>query len=201
MSLSWARHRLSLDRLADAPAWLAPALVAVVSWVGGVHQVGPLSVYLEPRFLPLRWYVLEQGLSVAVTVAALGGATALVGSRVLPLRAALAAACAARFPLALAAALASRAAFQSFLPARLVEMSGHGLRLTLSPLQAAWLAVVTLALAGLMLRAALIYAGALGWALPSSGRVVAAVLLTLVLGEISGRLLEGRLLMFFTWPP
>jgi len=177
------------------------ALVAVVGWLVGVHQVGPLSVYAEAARLSLVWYVLEQALAVVVTVAALG-AGAMLFARALPrLRVVVEGVCQARWPLALAAALASRAALSSFMPEQILDVGDSGLKMDLEPLQWAWLIVVTLAVAGLMLRAAWRYAMVLQLVVPAGWRLIGALLVALISGEVVARPLTGWAFRLLAWPP
>jgi len=187
--------------LGKAPVWLPCALVAVVGWVVGVHQVGPLLVYAEPRPLPLVWYVLEQALSMAATIAALGAASVLFAGRLPSLRLAVQFSAEARWSLALAAALASRAVLSSFLPKELVSLADHGLKLNLAPLQWAWLVVMTLAVLGLMARAASKYVTLLQLFVPGRWSLIAAAGVALVLGQLAGQLAVNAALNFFFWPP
>lgn len=198
MSAAQPKAPRSLQR---APVWMPCALVAVVGWLVGAHQVGPLSVYAEAAHLSVAWYALEQALAVAVTVAALGAGAALFAGVLPPLRVVVEGVCQARWPLALAAALASRAALSSFMPERILDVGGDGLKMGLGPLQWAWLIVVTLAVAGLMLRAAWRYALVLQLVVPSGWRLIGALLVALLSGEVVGRLLTGWAFRLLVWPP
>ena len=184
-----------------APMWFGPALVAVVCWVGGAHQRGPLAVFPEAQHLPLAWYVIEQAIAVAVTLAGIGAASVLLSGRVPPLRPTLAAVCDARYALALAAALASRAVVDSFLPAEPIKLGDHGLRLALSAGQYIWLAVLAAALVGLQFRAALRYLGPLRLCVPDGWRLAAAFIIMTVVGELTGWMISLNLQYFFFWPP
>ncbi|MBC7287236.1 MAG: hypothetical protein H5T86_04150 [Armatimonadetes bacterium] len=183
------------------PLWFAPALVAVICWLGGAHQPGPLSVYPASWRLPLVWYLLEQAVAVGATVAALGAGSALISGRVPPLRPVLSATCEARYALALAAALASETVLHNFIPARPVDVEDGGLKLTLSVGQWIWLVVMTLAVAGLMARAAIRYLSVLRLVVPEGWRVGAALIATVVLGEATARLIVSKLLGIVAWPP
>ncbi len=183
------------------PFWLPCGLVAVVGWLVGVHQVGPLSVWAEPRQVSVLWYLLEQVVSVTSTLAGLAAGVILFGGRAMPLRRALDLVCRARWPLALAAALASRATLQAFVPPGIFEASDAGLRLTLGPGQWIWIVLATLATAGLMLRAALHYLQAVHLSLPPGGRALAALVVGIVTAELAARLLVGKLWLLLLWPP
>ncbi len=192
------QHAPSLRR---APLWFGPALVAVVCWVGGSHQCGPLAALPTVDRLPFAWFVIEQGLAVAVTAAAIGAATALLGGRVPPVRVVLAAVCEARYALALAAALSSRAVADSFLPAQPIQLADHGLRLALGAGHWAWLVVLAAAVAGLQFRAALRYLGPLRLVLADNWRLAAGFAVLVLGGELAGWVLCQSLRTFLFWPP
>jgi hypothetical protein len=165
-----------------------------------VHQVGPLSVYAETNHLGVFWYFVEQSVSVAVTIAALGAACWLLARRVPPLRPVVEGVCEARWPLLLAAALASRSALRTFLPDNIVTLD-DGLSLALRPVQWLWLVALVLAVASLMLRAACRYLVILRPVVPSGWRVFTAMLVLIFSGEIIARLLTSWLYAFLFWPP
>lgn len=182
------------------PVWFGPAVVALVAWIGGAHQPGPLLVYPETRSLPFAWYGLEQILAVFITLAALSAGAAVVAGRLLPYRVALRAVCDARFPLALAAAFASHQVMRGFLPESIIGWP-RGPAVHLAPFQILWLVVATLAIASMLLRVAVGYYRLLSIAVPTRGRCVAALTVALLLGEVTAQMASHLLLRLFPWPP
>ena len=170
------------------PLWFGPAVMALVAWIGGAHQPGPLLVYPETRALPLAWYILEQALAVFLTLAALNAGAAIVSGRLLPRRLALQTACDARFLLALAAAFVSRSVTDSFLPGTTPYLAN------LSPLAIAWLVVVTLAAGSLLVRVAMGYFRLLSSTVPRIWPCAGALLIALVLGEFTAQMISHLLL-------
>lgn len=193
--------RAEAARERRVPPWLACAAVAVVGWLVGAHQVGPLSVYAEARALPLVWYLLEQAVSVGATVAALAAAAVLFARSLPPLRAVFQQVCEARWALALAAALASRATLEAFLPREILAAGGDGIQLTLGFGSWVWLALVTVAVAALMLRAAWRYSSVLQLAVGGGARLWAALAVAIVSGEVLARAVIGRAQELLLWPP
>jgi hypothetical protein len=169
--------------------------MALVGWIGSVHQPGPLSVYPETRALPLAWYIVEQALAVLLTLAALAAGAAIVGGRLLPYRLALQTVCDARFLLALAAAFVSNSVVHAFVPGKIVEWGGpHGITVNLAPLEIVWVVVLVLAATSLLLRVALGYFRLLSTTIPRPLPCLGALMISLVLGEFTAQMLSQLLL-------
>lgn len=187
--------------LKPLPPWVAPALVALIGWATGAHQPGPLSAYPSDRPLPFLWYVLEQTAAVGITVGALAAGALLLRGRIVSAAFAYRVACEARYPLALAAALSSRAVSQTILPTSVGDVSEGKLGMHLSVLQWAWLVVMVLAVASLLFQAALKYLKFLSLVVPGTLRPALALLVAVIIGETTAQMLSPRLMNALFWPP
>lgn len=187
--------------LKPLPPWVAPALVAFVGWTTGAHQPGPLSVYASDRSLPFVWYLFEQAMAVGITIGALAAGAALLGGRTPPAALSYRVACEARYPLALAAALASRTANRTIFPVDATHAAGRDLLPQVSALQWAWLSVMVLAVTVLLLQAALKYLKFLSLFVPGTLRPALALLAAIGIGETTGQMVTLRLANVLFWPP
>lgn len=187
--------------LKPLPSWVAPALVAFVGWTTGAHQPGPLSVYASDRSLPFVWYLFEQAMAVGITIGALAAGAVLLGGRTPRASLAYRVACQARYPLALAAALASRSVNRTIFPPDAVNAAEGKFLAQLSALQWAWLLVMVLAAAALLLQAALKYLKFLSLFVPGTLRPALALLAAVVIGEATGQMVTLRLVNVLFWPP
>ncbi|MCX7599790.1 MAG: hypothetical protein N2512_13115 [Armatimonadetes bacterium] len=183
------------------PPWVAPVLVAFVGWTTGAHQSGPLSVYASERPLPFLWHLFEQALAIGITVGALAGSAVLLGGQLPPVSFAYRAACEARYPLALAAALSSRVVSDTMFPTLPVNVAAGKFAAELSPYQWTWLVVMVLAVAASLLQAAFKYLRILTQMVPGTPRAALALLVAVAVGETTGQMLIPRLMNLLFWPP
>ncbi len=176
------------------PWWAPPAIVAVVCWLAGARQTGPIAAYGTPYRLPFAWHLFEQAFSMAATVAALGAAAALARATV-SARYLLDAASRARWPLALAAAIASSSAASPFLPAKL-EIPDQ---LHLPAVAIAWAIAAFLALALCYLWALLIYLRAVALYAPRPWPAAAVCAIALIAADLASRSAMAACIAFL-WP-
>ena len=183
------------------PGWVAPALVAFVGWATGVHQPGPLLVYASDRTLPFVWYLFEQAVALGITIGALAAGALLLGGRMPPAPLAYRVACEARYPLALAAALASNAVNRTIFPPDTINPMEGKLPTQPSALQWAWVAIMVLAIVLLVLQAALRYLKLLSLVVGGTLKPASGLLVAVIIGEVTAQMLTLRLVNKLFWPP